>query len=68
MGLCDPCKEDAHDRHRGKETVEVRRKGLKMTSRTMDCECERCTKGPWRGEPQPVPPMPWGKRRGRRRG
>lgn len=67
MALCDPCREDDHLHHRGKDTRDIRRKGFKMGSRTVECSCERCTKGAWRGEPQPVPPMPWGrKRRGKK--
>lgn len=56
MGLCDPCKEDDHSRHKGRYEVTVHRKGLKVKNRSVECTCEKCTTdGTWRGEPTAVP-------------
>jgi len=42
MGICGPCKENDHYRHRGTYEVEVRRKGISMKKRKAVCECRFC--------------------------
>ena len=65
MGLCPPCKLDDHGGHRGRYEVEVRRKGQRMKTRSVECDC-LCSRPEIPRDPQPLPPMPWS-HRGRRR-
>jgi len=58
MAICDPCKNDRCSEHRSHETVEIRRKGHLVRSKTVTCEHVCLQPEGWRGESQPVPK--WG--------
>lgn len=62
MGMCNPCKGDDHDHHRGKDYPErgIYRKGIKQeTTHQIECTCPVCTQRPgWRGEPTTIPKNP----------
>lgn len=55
MGVCEPCREDHHARCTSVYNVDVVRKGVRMKTRKVTCECVCKAPPGWRGEPQPVP-------------
>ena len=43
MGLCDPCKSGAHEKHTGRQQVSIKRKGQPYGSHQIECTCTTCT-------------------------
>lgn len=62
MGLCEKCKDNECEACTGKATARVFRKGLEQKAHISTCSCQHHL-GAWRGEPQPLPTMPFGRRR-----
>jgi len=55
MPLCFPCREDAHGSHRSHDSVSIRRKGLAVGVRRIECACVCLQPDDWRGYPTALP-------------